>query len=207
MIISHRLKFAFFASQKTGSKAVGLFLRLSGIFDENDIMIMQPFPATRSVSIELPAYNLGDHSTYKVNHMTPSDAIEAGFITLEQLREYDCYAFLRKPKDRYLASRASMMMGRNGNIAMPGNRVAGVPPPQYEFFYVGDEQVVTPLDFDKYEDELRMLLKKLGGYEHMDIPRIGKYWGVQLAKELKYDPQQHTKDEILYKRMIRDNGV
>lgn len=207
MIISHRLKFAFFASQKTGSKAVGLFLRLSGIFDKNDIMIMQPFPATRSVSIELPAYNIGDYSTYKVNHMTPSDAIEAGFITLEQLREYDCYAFLRNPKDRYISSRASMMIGRKGNIAMPGNRVSGVAPPQYKFFYVGDEQVVTPLDFDKYEDELRMLLKKLGGYEHMDIPRIAKHFPVHLTREIKYDPRQHTEDEILYKKMIQGNGI
>ena len=94
MIISHRKKFAFFANQKTGSKAVGLVLRLSGIFDENDIMIAQPFPATRTAKIELPEYNLNEHKTHIVNHFRPEDAIEAGFITLEQLREYDCYAFL-----------------------------------------------------------------------------------------------------------------
>ena len=86
MIISHRKKFAFFANQKTGSKAVGLILRLSGIFDENDIMIAQPFPATRTAAIELPAYNIGDRRSSGVNHMTPSRAIEAGYITLEQLR-------------------------------------------------------------------------------------------------------------------------
>ena len=86
MIISHRKKFAFFASQKTGSKAVGLVLRLSGIFDENDIMIAQPFPATRTAIIELPAYNLGEYKSHIVNHMTPERAINAGFITLDQLR-------------------------------------------------------------------------------------------------------------------------
>ena len=75
MIISHRKKFVFFANQKTGSKAVGLILRLSGIFDEDDIMIAQPFPATRTAIIELPAYNIGEYQSYMVNHMTPTRAI------------------------------------------------------------------------------------------------------------------------------------
>ena len=100
MIISHRKKFAFFCNQRTGSKAVGIFLRLSGIFDENDILIAQPFPATRTARIEIPAYNIGNYTSDEVNHMTPQAAIDAGFITLEQLREYDCYAFLRNPRDR-----------------------------------------------------------------------------------------------------------
>jgi hypothetical protein len=201
MIISHRKKFVFFANQKTGSKAVGLALRLSGIFDENDIMIAQPFPATRSVAIDLPEYNLGDHKSHIVNHMTPQRAIDAGYITLEQLREYDCYAFLRDPESRYLASRSSMQISRNGNIAMPGRRVSGVAPPQFEFFFVGDEQVVTPLDFDDYEQEIRMLLKKLGGYEHMDVPYIRKILNVHLVHDIKYDPRQHTKDIILHREM------
>jgi hypothetical protein len=201
VIISHRKKFAFFANQKTGSKAVGLILRLSGIFDENDILIAQPFPATRSVAINLPAYNLNDHPSHIVNHMTPQKAIDAGFITLEQLRKYDCYAFLRDPTDRYLASRASMQIDRNGNIAMPGRRVSGVAPPQFEFFFVDDEQVVTPLDFDKYEQETRMLLMKLGGYDHIDIPQIHKIFQSRLIHDIKYDPRQHTKDIALHREM------
>lgn len=206
MIISHRLKFAFFASQKTGSKAVGLMLRLSGIFDENDIMIAQPFPATRTAAIELPSHNLGDHSTAAANHMTPQRAIDAGFITLEQLREYDCYAFLRDPEQRYLASRASMQMDRNGNIAMPGRRKSGVAPPQFEFFYVGDELVVAPLDFDHYEDEVRNLIRKLGGTEHMDVPQVIKQYSPHLVQKVHYDPRQHTKDISLYRKMKRENS-
>ena len=207
MIISHRKKFVFFANQKTGSKAVGLILRLSGIFDENDIMIAQPFPATRTAKIDLPAYNLGEHPSNTVNHMTPVKAIEAGFITLKQLREYDCYAFLRDPRERYLASRASMQMDRNGNIAMPGRRVAGVAPPQFEFFFVEDEQVVIPLDFGNYEQEIRTLLNKLGAYEHMDVPQVDKIYRVHMNHSVKYDPRQHIKDSVLYREMIRDNGV
>lgn len=204
MIISHRLKFAFFASQKTGSKAVGLILRLSGIFDENDILIAQPFPATRTAIIELPAYNLGKHQSHIVNHMTPERAIEAGFITLEQLREYDCYAFLRDPEERWLATRASMQMGRNGNIAMPGRRVAGVPPPQFEFFFVGDEQVVTPLDFGNYEQEIRKMLDHLGANTQMDVPQLRKTLPAHQVRDIKFDPRHHMEDIVLYRTMIQD---
>jgi len=201
MIISHRKKFAFFANQKTGSKAVGLVLRLSGIFDENDIMIAQPFPATRTARINLPEYNLNEHKTHLVNHFRPKDAIEAGFITLEQLREYDCYAFLREPEQRFLASRASMMMNRQGKIAMPGYRAGGVAPPQHTFFFVGDEQVVTPLDFGNYEQEIRMLLEKLGANKQMDVPEINKIFGAHMVHEIKYDPIQHMEDILLYRQM------
>ena len=204
MIISHRKKFAFFANQKTGSKAVGLMLRLSGVFDENDIMAMQPFPATRTAAIELPAYNIGDYNNMgKVTHMTPQDAIDEGFITLEQLREYNCYAFLREPKERFLASRAAMRQDRNGNVAMPGRRVAGVAGPQYKFFYVGEEQVVTPLDFGNYEQEMRKLLDSIGAYYHMDMPAVKRTFSVHMESMYTYNPQQHTRDIQLYKEMIR----
>ena len=206
MIISHRKKFAFFANQKTGSKAVGLILRLSGIFDENDIMIAQPFPATRTAAIELPAYNLGDHPTHIVNHMTPTQAIDAGFITLNQLREYDCYCFLREPKERFLASRSAMMHDRNGNIAMPGRRVAGVAPPQHTFFYVDDEQVVEPLDFDDYEIEIKRLLVHLKApYRHLDVPQIKQIFQAHMPRNIPFNKTQHTKDILLYRKM--KNGV
>ena len=201
MIISHRKKFAFFANQKTGSKAVGLVLRLSGIFDENDIMIAQPFPATRTAKIELPEYNLNEHKTHIVNHFRPEDAIKAGFITLEQLREYDCYAFLREPRERFLASRAPMMLSRKGNIAAPGYRVAGVAPPQHTFFFVDDEQVVTPLDFGNYEQEIRMLLKQLNGNEQMDVPQVSRTFKAHMVHDITYDPRQHTEDIQLYRQM------
>ena len=201
MIISHRKKFAFFASQKTGSKAVGLFLRLSGIFDEHDILIRQPFPATRSVSIDLPSYNLEGRTTWEVNHMTPQKAINAGYITLDQLREYNCYAFLREPRERYIASRASMMLGRSQTIALPGNRIGGGAPRKHEFFFVGDEQVVESLDFDNYEVECKRLIVELGGTKHMDVPQITRRFEPHLVKELEYRPHQHTKDIQLYKKM------
>jgi len=203
MIISHRKKFAFFANQKTGSKAVGLMLRLSGIFDKNDIMIAQPFPATRSADINLPAYNLDKYSTYKANHMTPAQAIDAGFITIEQLREYDCYAFLRDPEERFKAVRAAMQMDRNSMAATPNRRAGSIAPPQYEFFYIDDEQVVTPLNFNNYEKEIRMLIDKLDGYEQTDVAQITTLYKVRMPiTKVKFDPKHHMKDILLYRKMV-----
>lgn len=208
MIISHRKKFAFFANQKTGSKAVGLMLRLSGIFDENDIMMAQPFPATRTVDINLPAYNLGEYSSLTVNHFTPSDAIEAGYITLEQLREYDCYAFLRDPEERFIATRAAMQMNRNGKAFTPLRPYRGKPaPPQYEFFYVGDEQVATPLDFNNYENEIRMLLDKLGGYKQLDVAQVTRLYETKMPiTPVKFEPKHHIRDIALHRQMVERNS-
>lgn len=200
MIISHRLKFAFFCNQRTGSKAAGIALRFAGVFDENDILIAQPFPATRTARIEIPAYNLGKYKTSAVTHMTPQKAIDAGFITLEQLREYDCYAFLRNPEERFIAIRASMQVTRDGMFAKPEKVVAGVGTPQHEFFFVGNEQVVTPLDFDNYGDELRMIIEKLGG-RLMDIPEVVRKPKPYMPRPVKYDPKQHIEEEKLYRKM------
>ena len=206
MIISHRKKFAFFANQKTGSKAAGLMLRLSGIFDENDIMSYQPFPATRTVDIELPSYNLNGISTRKVDHFTPQQAIDAGFITLEQLREYDCYAFLRNPEERFRAVRAAMQMNRNGRAFTPNRpHGPGLATPQHEFFLVGDEQVVTPLDFEKYEEGVRMMIEKLGGYHHMDVANLVRvYRKVEMpVTPVHFDPRHHMKEIVLHRDMIK----
>ena len=200
MIISHRLKFAFFANQRTGSKAVGIVLRLSNIFDENDILIAQPFPATRTANIRIPEYNLGKYGTALVNHFTPQKAIDAGFITLEQLREYDCYAFLRNPRDRFMAIRASMQVNRKGMFAKPGKRMASPGTPQHEFFFVGDEQVVTTLDFDDFEAGVRMMVEKLGGTQ-MDIPSIVHQPSPYMPRPVEYDPKAHIKEEVLYRKM------
>jgi predicted O-methyltransferase YrrM len=184
-------------------------LRLSGIFDENDIMPEQPFPATRTVRIDLPAYNLKGHNSRKVDHFTPADAIEAGFITLEQLREYDCYAFLRDPEQRFLAVRAAMQQNRDGRIATMQNPCGHIPPPQYDFFHVNGEQVVTPLDFDDYENEIRMLIEKLGGYKHMDVAQITQsHNNIKMpVTPVTFEPKHHAKDIVLYRELVRHRRV
>ena len=52
MIISHRLKFVFFRTPKTGSTTAEFMLRLCGAFDDNDVMTVMPngqFPAVNMI--------------------------------------------------------------------------------------------------------------------------------------------------------------
>lgn len=212
MIISHRKKFAFFASQKTGSKAAGIILRLSGVFDSRDIMIAQPMPSTRTVEMAFPEYNLGEgHDSYEVCHYTPQKAIDAGYITLEQLREYNCFAYLREPEERYKATRLAMLINYRGVVMKQGKRRIQHPaPPQHEFFFVGDEQVVTPLNFAKFDSELKRMLFHIDGiFRHFDYPEILRYNEFNNpnspAYRYKYDPQQHKRDIEFYKAQRWNN--
>ena len=206
MIISHRLKFAFFANPKTGSKAAGIMLRMAGVFNENDLLIKQRFAGTRTADICVPAYNLEGVP----DHLTPEGAIEDGYITLEQLREYNCFAFLREPEDRYYASRIAMVLNRHG-IVSNGLPLEKPHRAQFEYFLVGDEQVVTPLDFGNYNAGIRHMYKILGAkFLHMDLAEIQSYRRFATSKHLKkykYNPLDHNKDVQLYKRMVIENAL
>ena len=205
MIISHRLKFAFFANPKTGSKAAGIMLRMAGVFNENDLLIKQRFAGTRTADICIPAYNLEDVP----DHLTPRGAIEEGYITLEQLREYNCFAFLREPEDRYYASRIAMVMNRHGIISN-GLPLEKPHLAQFEYFLVGDEQVVTPLDFGDYNAGIRHMYDTLDAkFNHMNLAEIQSYRRFASSKYLskyKYNPLDHNKDVRLYKKMVIENA-
>jgi len=189
MIISHKHKFAFFRVPRTGSTTSAVCLRLCGVFDDTLI-------AAGTHMIELPPVNMpagvytkianakNDRVLVRHNawlagaHWTPTQAMNLGMITLEQLREYNVYAFLREPKDRAVSSYCFC----NGTVASPDNMrrqvwkhnfwgIVGVR--QSEYFSVLGEQVVEPLDFGDFENELRRIITDLGG-ELTEIPRINK---------------------------------
>lgn len=205
MIISHRLKFAFFANPKTGSKAAGIMLRMAGVFDENDILIKQRFAGTRSADICIPAYN----AEGVADHITPEGAIEREFITLEQLREYNCFAFLRDPEKRYYASRVAMWMNRHGVISN-GRPVESPHKQQFEYFLVNGEQVITPLDFGDYNAGIKRMYNAIDAkFKHMDLVEIANYRDVlikaQIADKYEYNPEQHQMDIKLYKEMMLRN--
>lgn len=208
MIISHAKKFAFFRVPKCGSTTSEFMLRLSDAFDDNvDIMTqcfggfkMKNIPAALFARIKkreqfIRGGNLqmfdgprrpenmpkqGDVAGLSVAHMTPSDAIDHGIITIEQLREYDCYAFIRDPHDRYV----SAFIFGGGPLAIPeimlksalrpGFSMGLVEKPQWNWFYVDGEQVVEPLDFSNYTEELKHLIVGIGGYPFAQIPRINE---------------------------------
>ena len=161
MIISHRKKFAFFAVSKTGSKCAGTLLRLCGAFDYRDIAGPVPFAATRTATIAFPAYNfdMGDILHSQLLHATPEIAIANGWITFEQLLEYDCYAFFRDVEDRHWAVQmAKQKRDSTGGLTLPMHM-------QSDYFVVRGERAVTPLDFRKFRESLKTLLKAAGGYQ------------------------------------------
>lgn len=204
MIISHRKKFAFFANPKTGSKAAGIMLRMAGVFDENDILIRQPFAGTRTADLALPNYNAEGIP----DHLVPAEAIERGLITLEQMREYNCFAFLREPEERYAASRIAMVMNRHGEVSN-GRPIEQPHLPQHMYFLVDGEQVVTPLDFDRYNAGITYMYEVLDAkYMHMDLVDVLSKRTFRRRNPYQmqyiYDPLKHQTDIQLYKRMIQD---
>lgn len=161
MIISHRKKFAFFAISKTGSKCAGTLLRLCGAFDHRDICGPVPFAATRTAKIAFPAYNfeMGDIPHSQMLHATPEIAIAKGWLTFEQLREYNCFAFFRDVEERhYAVQMAKWKRDSTGGLTLPMHM-------QSDYFVVRGERLVEPLDFRNYREGLRTLLKAAGGYQ------------------------------------------
>ena len=187
MIISHSKKFIFFRVAKTGSTAGEFLLRMSGAFDLTTDSFTQQHWA------RLPAINPTWPSGVSVNwaHATPQQLIDHGVLTIQQLREYACYAFLRPMEDRFVSSCLHGMKAGNwgrldsmglkpeafmkrwrrmDNLVIKGRSIVGRP--QVDWFFVGDEQVVTPLNFTNYDDELKKVLASVSGHVFGEIPRL-----------------------------------
>lgn len=190
MIISHSKKFIFFRVTKSGSTTAEVLLRLCGAFDLDEDL----FCGTNEW--ELPSVNVPDfpdvHGLRIGRHSTPQTLIDLGIMTLKQLREYDCYAYLRPVESRfvsaYLHSMRGGVWGRQGK--------AGYQPTQFmeqwradqalfnprsllgraqvDWYFVDGEQLVQPVDFMTYQASLRFLVDKVGGYQFPEIPRLNR---------------------------------
>ena len=193
MIISHSKKFIFFRVAKTGSTTAEVMLRLSNAFD----LAQDTLTATKE--FELPHINRLPGGSDDMNwaHATPQQLIDLGVMTIEQLREYSCYAFVRPIEGRfvsaYLHASRSHLWGRAGvqpeqfierwrDKQPMFSLIEIIGRPQTDWFFVGDEQVTTPLDFADYENELRYLLALLGGNQFEEIPRINRATQHQLIR-------------------------
>ncbi len=188
MIISHSKKFVFFRVAKTGSTTAEVMLRLSGAFDPAaDIL-------TGTREWELPSCNINeDHvdgrDPINFAHLTPTHAVELGILTPEQLREYNCYGYLRKPTSRFISAYMHMQRGDRGRWTKHGlqpkqyweRRIKDCMPhmggeiigrSQVDWFFHEGEQVVTPLDFHEYQNELRMIIESVDGYCPQEIPKL-----------------------------------
>jgi hypothetical protein len=106
-----------------------------------------------------------------VTHATPTQAINIGLLTVDQLREYDCYAFLRDPYERYVSAflhNASVAIWKEDFHRVTREHGAQnfqiLNTPQKPWFFYEGEQVVTPLDFRNYDEELRGLIARCDGF-------------------------------------------
>lgn len=176
MIISHRLKFAFFRSPKTGSTTTELILRMCGVFDED-----------RDVVSAMPRYGLtGDHAGEP--HLSPSEAIEKGFLTIEQAREYKMFATLRDPYGRAVSifgHAHQRLSGINNKdvfeeMTLRDAEFGLLEKPQVDYFYVGDEQVCEPVDFRDFASSVKSFLKNdvgslPGGATPIEFPVIPNF--------------------------------
>ena len=191
MILSHSKKFIFFRVAKTGSTTAEVMLRLSNAFDfEQDTL-------TGTREWELPTINRleqrYDTELFDWTHATPQDLIDLKVMTLDQLREYDCYAFVRPIGSRFVSgymhcvgskrkwTRVEQMglqphqfmeRWRQDHERFSAWEIIGRK--QVDWFYCEGEQIVTPLDFNNYENELQALLKKLDGNQFLEIPKLNR---------------------------------
>lgn len=200
MIISHRLKFAFFRVPKTGSTTAETILRLSGAFDDNDYMtpnlgLQSTIPEDvcealkESFRGQMPSdvrknpdafETVFNNSVWSfISHLTPSDAIKHGLITLEQLREYKCYAFVRSPRDRYLSAYLQTLgssfptAGGFQETVMNDRQFGGLlVKPMVDYFLVDGERVLDPLWFGNFDNEIKKVIGEIGGFVFKEIPRL-----------------------------------
>lgn len=179
MIISHRLKFAFFRPPKTGTTSTSFYLRICGAFDDNDTLSGIPTHGLKPTK-NLSRKNNGIDIVTQA-HYTPAEAVDAGFITIEQLREYKSVAFLRDPFRRTL----SAIIHQSGRFCDPSfikhyitnyteliNKNGLLNSSQSDWFYIEEELVLEPLAMDDYENELRSLIKYVGGIDFPLLPPL-----------------------------------
>lgn len=190
MILSHSKKFIFFRVAKTGSTTAEVMLRLSSAFD-----FSQDFLSGTREWV-LPTINRLEERhpdpEFNWSHATPQDLIDLGVLTMEQLREYDCYAYVRPVGSRFVSGYMHCM--RTGKWGPEGKH--GLQPDQFmkrwredhdkysaweiigrdqtEWFFAEGEQVVQPLDFSNYQAELHRVLKALGAIQFAEIPRLNR---------------------------------
>ena len=225
MIISHKNKFAFFRNPKTASTTAEIMLRLCGKFDPAvDVM-------SSSIYFQLPYTNLPKniehpptpfapsllHLSRRCIHWGPEQAVTGGLITIEQLREYKTYAFIREPKQRCISAFAHMR--RNHVIPemmkedIRNNYFWGLAGrPQVDYFLIDGEMVVEPLFFDRFEDDLRKMIADIGGHYFPEIPvinRNNKKEDLPMQRYLdiyshKIIERRYKEDFVLYRRLMEE---
>lgn len=189
MIISHRNKFAYFRVPKTGSSGMSFMLRMLPVWNEEDIMTpvhnggwpgynVPKMPDGMTVNEER---RLIPEQDRVINHMhlTPEMAIEAGYITQEQLEEYNVFIACREPCARYV----SMFKHKYRRLPVVEQFVEGVDNGEdfhllerrtTAYAYSNGVLVADVLDFSNYANEVRRMLATLSDLQFPIIPHINR---------------------------------
>lgn len=201
MIISYAKQFVFLRIPKTGTTTTQFLLRMANVWHEDDVLAAAQgggvFPAQNYVNTtvarregtldEIP------EALRRGQHVTPKNIVEAGLLTAEQFREFDCYAFVRNPYERFLSGVThaqrryinprtfdrvcKRILSGEGITDVNRIRLNLLTIPQYPYLYLGDEMVVTPLDFRDFETHVRALLGEVGSDRSISIPRFNRRRG------------------------------
>lgn len=200
MILSHKHKFIYFRVPKSGSSTTQFMLRMASVWGEEDRMSGSVgggvFPqqnwysltaARAHPEITVPeVYQRGQH-------VTPKDLIDGGALTEDQLREYDCYGFMRDPYLRFVSGIGHQMkrafnpvsfnrichkfLSGQGITEINRKQLSLLTIPQYAYFEYKGEKVVNPLDFRDFETSVRFLLDRVGSIKFPAIPRMNARQG------------------------------
>lgn len=181
MYISKTHNFAYFAVPRVASNSVHHVLENSGISTTSDDTIynldwMLSNPINTS---NLLVENSGEVVTLDNYHMSPTEAINRGFVTADELREYNSFAFVRDPLERWvsrfmLAKSFGLWEGDNIDtmiLAIRHGLMHGISDDKLSFkwdyknyFYHNDEMLVTPYRVESVDEILTNVVTDAGGF-------------------------------------------
>lgn len=205
MIVSHRLKWGFLRAPKTGTSTAEFMLRMTDVFSEEDGDVasglpgLGEFPAL-TVPCMAAARLAGNEEFMKYQKYGPhcylSTLIEEKIVPEDRIDDYEIYAYLRNPYERWVSSCAHQLnqfpdidmiddFAEKLKEGLEKRNPALFWEQSRHFKYKG--QVITkPLDFRDYQKELRRMIDRIGGQQPPVIPRMnqsGKYLRAKVETE------------------------
>jgi len=150
-------------------------------------------------------------------HATPEDAIEFGYITQEQLEEYEVFICCREPLDRYMSAFRHI----NRRIPDPGIFKVEIEKeinyglltkPTTDYAYSNGVMIAELLDHGEFVEETRRMLAAFGSHVFPIIPQLNMrrtvllngvnpltdYWTPELQDRVK---QRFAGDVTLHENM------
>lgn len=122
-----------------------------------------------------------------LHHLTPSHLVRLGLLTEQQLADFNVFAFVRDPLERWVSGQflVRQLGGVNQNslahltnIVRSGsfrgkNPSSLVTPMMRDYFFHDGQQVVTAYHYDDVETVVGDLIESSGGTRPSEFPQVG----------------------------------